>query len=50
MEIDGGINSETIGEATEHGAQLLVAGSAIFKQRDYAAAIENMMSKVKCLK
>ena len=50
LEIDGGINAETIGEATEQGAQLLVAGSAIFKQRDYAVAMESMMSKVKCLK
>ena len=50
LEIDGGINAETIGDATEQGAQLLVAGSAIFKQDDYAAAIENMMSKVKCFK
>ena len=50
LEIDGGINAETIGDATEQGAQLLVAGSAIFKEHDYAAAIENMMSKVKCFK
>lgn len=50
LEIDGGINAETIGDATEQGAQLLVAGSAIFKQSDYAIAMESMMSKVKCLK
>jgi len=48
LEIDGGINVDTIAEATEHGAQLLVAGSAIFKHDDYAAAISNMMSQVKC--
>ncbi len=50
LEIDGGINDDTIGQATEHGAQLLVAGSAIFQHEDYAAAIENLMSQVKCLK
>ena len=50
LEIDGGINVETIGQATEHGAQLLVAGSAVFKQENYATAIENLMSQVKCLK
>jgi ribulose-phosphate 3-epimerase len=50
LEIDGGINAETIGDATEQGAQLLVAGSAIFNHQDYAAAIENMMSKVRCFK
>lgn len=47
LEIDGGINTETIGTATEHGAQLLVAGSAIFKHEDYAAAMESLMSQVK---
>jgi ribulose-phosphate 3-epimerase len=50
LEIDGGINVETIGAATEQGAQLLVAGSAIFKQENYATAMENLMSQVKCLK
>ncbi len=48
LEIDGGINVDTIGVATESGAQLLVAGSAIFKYDDYAVAISNMMSQVKC--
>ncbi len=50
LEIDGGINVDTVGMATEHGAQLLVAGSAIFRQEDYAAAIGEMMTQVKCLK
>lgn len=50
LEIDGGINIETIGQATEQGAQLLVAGSAVFKQENYATAMENLMSQVKCLK
>ncbi|MFT7630122.1 MAG: ribulose-phosphate 3-epimerase [Mariniblastus sp.] len=49
LEIDGGINVDTIGVATEKGAQLLVAGSAVFKQENYATAIENLMSQVKCL-
>lgn len=50
LEIDGGINVDTIGRATEQGAQLLVAGSAIFKHENYATAIENLMTQVKCLK
>ena len=50
LEIDGGINVDTIGKATEHGAELLVAGSAVFKHENYATAIENLMSKVKCLR
>ena len=47
LEIDGGINASTIGVATERGAQLLVAGSAIFKQDDYSVAMESMMAQVK---
>ena len=50
LEIDGGINVDTIGLAAEKGAELLVAGSAVFKQDDYATAMENLMSQVKCLK
>jgi ribulose-phosphate 3-epimerase len=49
LEIDGGINVDTIGVATEHGAQLLVAGSAVFNHADYATAISKMMSQVKCV-
>ena len=48
LEIDGGINVETIGKATEHGAQLLVAGSAIFKKEDYSSAPSDLMSQVIC--
>ena len=47
IEIDGGINASTIGLATERGAQLFVAGSAIFKQDDYSVAMESMMARVK---
>ena len=46
LEIDGGINPETIRQATDAGAQLLVAGSAIFKKEDYRVAIETMMSQL----
>ena len=46
LEIDGGINEGTVASASEGGAQLLVAGSAIFNQDDYTAAIENLMSHV----
>ena len=47
LEIDGGINDGTIARATEAGAQLLVAGSAIFKHDDYTMAIEKLMSQIK---
>lgn len=39
VEIDGGIGPDTASLATEAGARVLVAGSAVFKAGDYAAAI-----------
>jgi ribulose-phosphate 3-epimerase len=40
IEVDGGINAETAAAAVAAGAGVLVAGSAIFGQPDYAQAIE----------
>lgn len=45
LELDGGINGDTIGEAREAGADTFVAGSAIFKAEDPAAAISELRSK-----
>lgn len=39
IEIDGGVNSETAKLCIEAGANVLVAGSAIYNQEDYEAAI-----------
>jgi ribulose-phosphate 3-epimerase len=39
LEIDGGITPETARDAVAAGARVLVAGQAVFGQRDYAAAI-----------
>ncbi len=39
IEVDGGENRETAGQAIEAGANAIVAGSAIFGSQDYAAAI-----------
>ena len=39
IEVDGGENVTTAGEAAAAGATAIVAGSAIFDARDYAAAI-----------
>ena len=39
VEIDGGINAETVVLAKEAGANVIVAGSGIFKAPDRAAAI-----------
>ncbi|TCS93083.1 ribulose-phosphate 3-epimerase [Hazenella coriacea] len=39
LEVDGGINPETAVEAVRHGANVLVAGSAIFGKEDRQAAL-----------
>jgi ribulose-phosphate 3-epimerase len=39
IEVDGGQNCENAGKAIEAGANAIVAGSAIFGAKDYAAAI-----------
>ena len=37
LEVDGGINAETASKAVEAGARVLVAGSAVFNNRDTVA-------------
>ena len=37
LEVDGGINAETAAKAVEAGARVLVAGSAVFNDRDTVA-------------
>ena len=39
IEIDGGVNAATIGDIAAAGADVFVAGSAIYGTEDYAAAI-----------
>ena len=39
IEVDGGITAETAPQAIAAGASVLVAGSAVFGQADYAQAI-----------
>jgi ribulose-phosphate 3-epimerase len=40
LEVDGGIGTETIGKAARAGANVFVAGTAVFGAPDYADAIE----------
>lgn len=40
IEVDGGVSPKTIGPIVEAGANIFVAGSAIFGADDYAAVIE----------
>ncbi len=42
IEVDGGINAETAPLVVEKGAQVLVAGSAVFESEDYAKAIASL--------
>ena len=39
LEIDGGVNRDTIAEAARAGVNVFVAGNAVFREPDYAAAI-----------
>jgi ribulose-phosphate 3-epimerase len=43
VQVDGGIDHETIGPAHEAGATLLVAGSAIFGREDLTGAYRRLV-------
>ncbi len=42
LEIDGGVKVDNIGAIAAAGADMFVAGSAIFGAKDYAATIKAM--------
>jgi ribulose-phosphate 3-epimerase len=42
IEVDGGISPDTIGEAAAAGANVFVAGSAVFRSEDWADTIRRM--------
>ena len=42
VEVDGGINAKTASVCIENGANVLVAGTSIFKTDDYAKAIRDL--------
>ena len=44
IEVDGGISSKNIAEVVEAGANVLVAGSAVFKAEDPTAEVELLRS------
>lgn len=46
IEVDGGINPETAKLAVEKGANVLVAGNAVFKQADFKVAMEALRNAV----
>ncbi len=46
LEVDGGVGVNNIAEIAEAGADMFVAGSAIFNQPDYKAVIDAMRSEL----
>jgi ribulose-phosphate 3-epimerase len=46
IEVDGGINADTIGDVYRAGADMFVAGSAIFNQDDYHQAIQALKQQL----
>ncbi len=46
LEVDGGVKVDNIREIAEAGADMFVAGSAIFDQPDYAAVIHKMREEL----
>jgi len=46
IEVDGGINLDTIGLASAAGANIFVAGSAIFHSKDYSRTIRMMRDRI----
>src|SRR5437764_2133992 len=47
IEVDGGIDAKTAPRVVDAGASILVAGSAIFGQRDRAAAMRSIRAPVR---
>lgn len=46
LEIDGGVNADNIGDIAAAGADMFVAGSAIFNAPDYAEVITKMRQQL----
>ncbi|MEZ0260974.1 MAG: ribulose-phosphate 3-epimerase [Alphaproteobacteria bacterium] len=42
LEVDGGINADTARQVVAAGADVLVAGTAVFKEKDYREAIRRL--------
>ena len=46
LEVDGGINNETISRVSKAGANVFVAGAAIFGSSDYEQTIQSFRQKI----
>jgi len=47
IEVDGGVNTKTIADVAQAGADVFVAGSAIFSSKDYSRTIKDFREKIK---
>ena len=46
IQVDGGVNEKTIAEISQAGVDVFVAGSAIFRSKDYKKTIESLRKKI----
>jgi len=46
IQVDGGLNGTTVGPVAQAGCDVFVAGTAIFKEPDYAQAIQELRRKI----
>ncbi|MFB0975393.1 MAG: ribulose-phosphate 3-epimerase, partial [Tolumonas sp.] len=46
LEVDGGVKTDNIRQIAEAGADMFVAGSAIFAEPDYSAVIAQMRQEL----
>ncbi len=46
IQIDGGVNEKTIAKIAKAGADVFVAGSAVFGNKDYKAAIQGLKERL----
>jgi len=42
LQVDGGVNTATVAEVCGAGANVIVAGSAVYNKPDYAAAMKEL--------
>ncbi len=50
IEVDGGVNVNTVGPVAQAGCDVYVAGTAIFGAKDYGKAIQEMRQKIAAAK
>jgi ribulose-phosphate 3-epimerase len=46
IQVDGGLNENTVGPVAQAGCDVFVAGTAIFGKQDYVQAIKELRQKI----